>query len=514
MPYYTELSPHIETFFVLCRPEVYGVKKWCGLSCDALVQILIIKQNFAEQFSSVAYYLYDERKIFDKKEYETIKSKLVLQRMRSKSKVLSNLIDTLGLEPYDMSEATYFCSGHAAGQDYTDGYGGHYSMDKKIFRYYDQPEDCVLQEYHIMDGTEIVNSNFGMSGVHVGTLAIPKSVRKIHSGNIGYIEHIDNIVMLSPYYKCCDGLVLTSDGKTVVSHYGNYNHITIPDGVEKIQPWALCKCKATSISVPQSVKFVDDFAFHRCQNLKSITMLGIEVLGMGAFDACHHLETVTLSSNVLNIGAMAFDNTTVQTIRFVDCDGVESDDSYYKIITVDAHDAETGKTYANRFLCDESGGLLHYLDNNPVVEVPDGITIIQEEAFHDKCELKSVFIPDSVRSIREEAFSDCHKLEHVQLPNGLRRLTRGMFANCESLKSLTLPQTLKKIESYVFNNYYGNYCPIDHLTLPEGLLHISSFAFADTKIERIEIPSSVIHIDKDAFNDSYIYDVIYKSLPV
>ena len=74
-----------------------------------------------------------------------------------------------------------------------------------------------------------------------------------------------------------------------------------------------------------------------------------------------------------------------------------------------------------------------------VVELPEGLIRIGNEAFCDCKSLKSINIPSTVEEIGERAFESCEKLEDIMLPAGLRRLGGWAFCECESL--LQPPQT-------------------------------------------------------------------------
>ena len=48
--------------------------------------------------------------------------------------------------------------------------------------------------------------------------------------------------------------------------------------------------------------------------------------------------------------------------------------------------------------------------------IPDGVTVIEREAFEDRKDLKHMIIPDTVTEIGRDAFNGCSALEDVVIP--------------------------------------------------------------------------------------------------
>ena len=62
----------------------------------------------------------------------------------------------------------------------------------------------------------------------------------------------------------------------------------------------------------------------------------------------------------------------------------------------------------------EGTKVIRYIGAEADVRIPDGVTIIGEEAFYECESLVSVTIPGSVKSIGEEAFYGCASLTEVK----------------------------------------------------------------------------------------------------
>lgn len=71
------------------------------------------------------------------------------------------------------------------------------------------------------------------------------------------------------------------------------------------------------------------------------------------------------------------------------------------------------------------------------------------EAFKG-CDFKEITIPEGVTVIGDEAFATCESLEYVSLPDSMETLHNGLFSGCGKLKSIKLPRNLKIIRDYCF----------------------------------------------------------------
>lgn len=64
--------------------------------------------------------------------------------------------------------------------------------------------------------------------------------------------------------------------------------------------------------------------------------------------------------------------------------------------------------------------------------------------------LKKYSVPEGVTIICDDAFSDCESLESITLPPSVKLIGSGAFLNCVNLESIIIPEGVKSIESYTF----------------------------------------------------------------
>jgi len=135
------------------------------------------------------------------------------------------------------------------------------------------------------------------------------------------------------------------------------------------------------------------------------------------------------------------------------------------------------------------------------VSFPDSITRIDEKAFYQckniktlnlsknlvfigsyafaGCEsLVDVVFPSAVTDIRDYAFASCISLEKVDLSNcSLSTIQEGSFRACTNLNTVKLPKNLTTIETYAFNNDIS----LKELEIPDTVSKIETYAFSGTE---------------------------------
>ena len=86
------------------------------------------------------------------------------------------------------------------------------------------------------------------------------------------------------------------------------------------------------------------------------------------------------------------------------------------------------------------------------VIIPNGVTIIESNAFERCTRLTSVTIPNSVKIIYSSTFSDCTSLISVTIPASVTRIDNWAFTRCTSLTSVTIPASVTRIGMFAFTD--------------------------------------------------------------
>ena len=178
----------------------------------------------------------------------------------------------------------------------------------------------------------------------------------------------------------------------------------------------------------------------------------------------------------------------------------------------------------------EIGGM-SYCNSLETVIFPESATITSMDtyAFFAAQKLKNIKLPTltgSTKTIGMYSFYNCYNLISINIPNGYTGINDNAFTGCYGLKGISLPDTLTTIGNYVFSACYnmknvefgngittiGNsafaYCALSQISLPDTLTTIGSSAFGnDLQLQSVAIGNGITSIGNGAFSQSYSLNV-------
>lgn len=146
-----------------------------------------------------------------------------------------------------------------------------------------------------------------------------------------------------------------------------------------------------------------------------------------------------------------------------------------------------------------------YADGVQKIVISEGVTSVSRYAFSEYDNLKEVQLPSTMKKIGWGAFRRCEKLAAVNLPQGLIEINAWAFAEA-SLQSVTIPGTVATIGAAAFVNN----STLKKVILQEGIQEIELECFQGTGINNVTIPNSVTTIGWHAFQYS---DLVYVDIP-
>lgn len=206
------------------------------------------------------------------------------------------------------------------------------------------------------------------------------------------------------------------------SYQGEIKTVDIKLGVTNIGVGAFYDCSSlTSVIIPNSVISIGDGSFKGCYSLSSIAMSdNVKYIGDDAFKGCCSLFSIAIPNSVVSIGADAFGGCYMMSSNI-------QNKSHHAL-------SDYGLTVCDK---EQEDGLM--IKNNIVVFcrtwsksviIPNGVTGIEDEAFHTCSSLSSITIPASVKSIGERAFCNCSSLSFITIPKSVTNIGEGTFNGC------------------------------------------------------------------------------------
>ena len=215
-----------------------------------------------------------------------------------------------------------------------------------------------------------------------GGLTIPEGVTEIAEGAFCSSSKYSSSPALG---KITGTLTLPSTLKTIgayaFAYEGFSGELLIPDGVTSIGANAFAKCDGFggTLSLPDSVKTVGESAFYLCKGFTGLKLsASLTKIEERSFAHMYGLKTeVVIPEGVTEIGEGAFSCSHMPSVRFPSTLKKIGKQAFY---------------------------LTFGLTNYSTITFPNGLEVIEDEAF-DSCYFKNaIVLPASIKSIGKKAF--------------------------------------------------------------------------------------------------------------
>jgi len=329
-------------------------------------------------------------------------------------------------------------------------------------------------------------------------MTIPAKVSFIHPTAFIHCNGLSEFIVESGSYdySTIDGILYSKDQKTLVkypdSKTGSFNHLSIPEGVERIEEFA-CAFSWTlyTVTIPESVTSIGEGAFYQSDRLEKVVFFGATpTVGAAAFSSNDASLKIYYRSSQASTGYSS------PTWEGVACDPFDSP------FTFEFH------SYPSEIKITKSPTDLV----GPVI-IPETITDCEVSeigalAFYRAREITSVLIPANMKQIAPDAFRDCNALENFYVTSGgsnyyasdgvLCQSGNGLLIQCPQQKSgdFIVPSLITTIATYAFDSC----SQLTGVTLSKNLQTIEDRAFVSCQhLASVTIPENVTHIGKEAF---------------
>ena len=175
-------------------------------------------------------------------------------------------------------------------------------------------------------------------------------------------------------------------------------------------------CKDSVIPQDGSIKAIGESAFAGCDIRSAAIPEGVTSIGDSAFSACEELTSVSIPASVSEVGGYVF--CMCKNLRKI---AVAEGNARYKS--------------AGGCLINKQNKIL--VAGSAVADIPhgEGLETVGAQAFMG-ADITEITIPDGVEIIENEAFRDCRELESIKLPASLIAIGEDAFRGCTKLKTV------------------------------------------------------------------------------
>lgn len=296
--------------------------------------------------------------------------------------------------------------------------------------------------------------------------------------------------------------------------------LVLPDGFEgEIKLYEFNSLE--EIDIPGSVRRLHAICFMNCCNLRKITLHeGLRVLQLIEFSRNPNLTEITIPKSVVCVTADSLSSSSSKTRKIVlnvykgspaeeQVRNLMNNVSFsetFSLKIIDRDPDETFFPYSQKEAVFEieDGVLKRYTGVDEHVVIPDGVKMIDKNAFEKCYEMRRISIPESVTKIETEAFIYCIQLENVTLPKSVKTLGKGVFRECHGLCSVDILGKIKTIKPDVFKRC----TKLSRVSLPAETNSIGDWAFWEcTSLKKFELPEQLAKLGWAVFHLSGLEDL-------
>lgn len=329
------------------------------------------------------------------------------------------------------------------------------------------------------------------------------------------------------YNKQDDGVLCIA--KTAYGYKGTTpRELIIPEGVQKIQPYAFALKPVQSVVLPSSLTAFDRTAFYvpylkeisfskdnsKFKAIDNCLIQGSKVIfGVGG-----NIPSKNGTIDVTEIGEEAFAHTSVVDVTIPD--------TITKIGKSAFEDSSLASvTFGENSNLETIGERAFFGTKVAAMTIPDSVTSIGKSSFEDSNVAAVTFGADSkITSVGDKAFYNT-RLESVNIPKKLSEIGVRAFAsgNLNSVSVDSENKTFKAINNCLVKGQTivlatsGSTIPTTSQKVNDkdiyDVMSIGDYAFANVKITSISIPSHISSIGAYAFDESSIVSITFETRP-
>ena len=242
--------------------------------------------------------------------------------------------------------------------------------------------------------------------------------------------------------------------------------VTIPASVETISEFAFYDCRGLTnlqIAPNSSLKTIETYAFAKSSITAFTSPASLRVIGKNAFSECNFLQSVDLRYGVEDIRGSVFP----------ECPNIKH--------------LVLGESI--RF-----GNMTSFPDSKSIETAE--IYATQIGTLQDQIHLRSLVIGGNIKKIGNNFCCGCSSLTEVIITAPITVIESSAFESCVALKHLQLPNTVIEISPYAFANL-----GIEKITIPASVQKIYWSVFSKSNVKEITFLGNMPQFLNDVFSN-------------
>lgn len=378
----------------------------------------------------------------------------------------------------------------------------------------------VLKEVDIPEGVEVIGSNAFIGCPMLDGLVLPDSLKEIGElafydcGKLSNITIGDNLTVIGSnafsrtkyWYGFQDKVVYL--GKYLLYVRSSESEFTVKEGTRLIADEAFLNNEIEVVTIPDSVKYIGKYVFSHCSKLKKVTMSrSVSEFPTKAFMNCSSLEEIAIPAGVTRICESAFLGCkSLKSIKIPNSVNEIASNAFkgcYALLTIDFENP-TGWNVADRYMSQKRM-------SDPVVAAKYLRKIFFEfpwkrDAEHIPTPEEDIVCEDGNHTYTvKNACSKCYELWDYTENMQFSTYYEGTGYMVTEWKDKTVTDIVVPFAyddtwiTSVKNSAFAGLSHVKSIVLPDTVVYITPYSFAETGITQMIIPSKVEYIYEHAF---------------
>ncbi len=197
----------------------------------------------------------------------------------------------------------------------------------------------------------------------------------------------------------------------------------------------------TSVTLPTSVRSIGYGAFRGCTVLDNVELpTGVTSIRQETFKGCAGLKNIVLPSGLAYVGDDVFVDCGELIYSEYDNGQYLGNESNPYLLLVKSKSSGITRCTVHDDCRIMTAGVFRGCVGLQEVVLPEGVTVIGDNAFEGCVVLPEIILPRSLRSIGKQAFKGCDGMGVVEVPRNVRNIGLGAFAYCGGLTEINVDE--------------------------------------------------------------------------